>query len=53
MPSTPAKSSPCTGLPGDTVVVTATKNHEITIPFVGVMSVALTGRGEFRCEIDA
>lgn len=51
--STPASASPCSGQPGQTVVVTATKKHDITIPFFGVLPVDLVGRGEFRCEIDA
>ncbi len=51
--TTPSSVSPCTGRPGETVVVTAVKKHDITIPFFGVRPVELTGRGEFRCEIDA
>ena len=48
--SAPASASPCTGQAGRTVVVTATRDHDLTIPFVGVRVVTLTGRGEFRCE---
>lgn len=51
--SVPVSVLPCSGQPGQTVVVTATKRHDITIPFYGVMPVDLVGRGEFRCEIDA
>lgn len=50
--SSPASVSPCTNHPGQTVIVTATKEHDITIPFFGVKPVTLTGKGEFRCEID-
>lgn len=32
------------------VVVTITVDNEIDIPFWGVSTVTLTGRGEFRCE---
>lgn len=32
------------------VVVTVTVDNEIDIPFWGVSTVTLTGRGEFRCE---
>jgi hypothetical protein len=32
------------------VVVTITVDNEIDIPFWGVTTVTLTGRGEFRCE---
>ena len=51
--TSPASQSPCTSTPGETVVVTATKVYDFTIPFVGLKAVTLTGRGEFRCEIDA
>ncbi len=51
--TTPASVSPCSGVPGETVVVTAVEKYDITIPFFGVRPVDLTGRGEFRCEIDA
>lgn len=51
--TTPASASPCSGRAGDTVVVTAKVEHDLTIPFFGVLPVDLTGRGEFRCEIDA
>jgi Flp pilus assembly protein TadG len=51
--TTPPAASPCSGLPGETVVVTVTERHDITIPFYGVRRVDLVGRGEFRCEIDA
>ena len=44
--------SPCKDYPGETVRVTAVKEHEITIPFFGTMNPDLTGTGEFRCEID-
>lgn len=36
-------------LPG-TVIVTATVDHVLTIPFFGAPTITLTGRGEFRCE---
>ena len=45
-------TSPCKGHAGDTVRVTAVKKHEITIPFFGEIEPNLTGRGEFRCEVD-
>lgn len=45
--------TPCGGYPGETVVVTVIQPHRITIPFFGVRDVDLSGRGEFRCEIDA
>lgn len=51
--TSPPSQSPCTGQAGNNVVVTATDTYDLTIPFVGVRSVTLTGRGEFRCEIDA
>jgi Flp pilus assembly protein TadG len=51
--SVPVSVSPCTGQAGQTVVVTATKKHDVTIPFYGVLPIELVGRGEFRCEIDA
>jgi Flp pilus assembly protein TadG len=51
--SSPTSKSPCTNQAGQTVVVTVTELHEITIPFFGVRNVTLTGKGEFRCEIDA
>ena len=36
-------------LPGN-VVVTATVQHKLTIPFVGAPTLTLKGQGEFRCE---
>ena len=51
--TSPTSVSPCTDQAGETVVVTASEYHEITIPFFGVRNVTLTGKGEFRCEVDA
>ncbi len=45
-----ATDQPCDGNEGDTVVVTAEVDHDLTIPFFGSPTVTLTGRGEFRCE---
>jgi hypothetical protein len=44
--------SPCKDHPGKTVRVTAVKKHKITIPFFGEIEPDLTGKGEFRCEVD-
>lgn len=42
--------TPCDARAGDTVVVTAEVDHELTIPFFGAPILTLTGEGEFRCE---
>lgn len=45
--------NPCGGTnAGKTVRVTAVTNFKGTIPFFGVIDRPLTGKGEFRCEID-
>jgi len=47
---TNSADKPCDGKEGQTVVVTATVDHVLTIPFFGAPTLTLTGRGEFRCE---
>lgn len=43
-------SGGCTGREGDSVTVTVTAPHRITIPFVFDQQITLTGRSLFRCE---
>ena len=40
----------CAGREGDSVTVTVTAPHRITIPFVMDREVTLTGRSLYRCE---
>lgn len=44
---------PCNGNAGDTVIVVATVQHTLTIPFFGAPNLTLEGQGEFRCERSA
>jgi Flp pilus assembly protein TadG len=39
-----------TNCPGDSVLVTMTASRDISIVFLPVWTVNLTGKGEFRCE---
>lgn len=45
-----AGDPPCEGQEGNTIIVTASVDHVLTIPFVGAPTLTLKGEGEFRCE---
>lgn len=43
---------PCKDHTGKTVVVEASVKHVLTIPFFGAPKLTLSGKGEFRCELE-
>jgi Flp pilus assembly protein TadG len=47
---TPCADNGATQGEGTVVVVLATVNHTLTIPFFGAPELTLEGKGEFRCE---
>lgn len=48
-----ATQKPCESNAGNTVVVQATTDHTLTIPFFGTWPRQIEGEGEFRCERSA